>query len=222
MPCSYSRGIVAGLGELHSARIVMLDVKPGNVLLTDDGSAVLTDFGISRELKEATNFKVRADESRPRGKGTRVVHTLNHHLPALQTVNSQGTLVYMAPEQFEPMAAVGRPADMWGWAATLVHMLSGEPPFAGEPDHNISALVFREQQHPVVPFCASEVPGLEQLLEDCFQFNPAQRPTAEEALHRMDGILQQVGMVREHLGLVMSTCIWYMPVIASWLCLACM
>jgi serine/threonine protein kinase len=137
-----------------------------------------------------------------------MVHTLNHHLPALQTVNNQGTLVYMAPEQFEPMAAVGLPADMWGWAATLVHMLAGEPPFAGEPDHNISALVFRDQQHPEVPFCASQVPGLEQLLEDCFQFNPAQRPTAEEALHRLDGILQQVGMVREHLGLVMRSALF--------------
>jgi serine/threonine protein kinase len=134
-----------------------------------------------------------------------MVHTLNHHLPALQTVNSQGTLVYMAPEQFEPMAAVGRPADMWGWAATLVHMLAGEPPFAGEPDHNISALVFREQQHPEVPFCASEVPGLEQLLEDCFQFDPALRPTAAEALCRLDGILQQVGKGREHSALVMRS-----------------
>jgi serine/threonine protein kinase len=43
----------------------MLDVKPGNVLLTADGSAVLTDYGISRELKEATSFKVGADEPRP-------------------------------------------------------------------------------------------------------------------------------------------------------------
>lgn len=64
MPLSslrYGRGILAGLCELHSARIVMLDVKPSNVLLTEQGpqgQAVLTDFGISRDLKDQTRFKV--------------------------------------------------------------------------------------------------------------------------------------------------------------------
>ncbi len=69
--CSYARGVLAGLCELHSAGIAMLDVKPGNVLLADDGAPVLTDFGISRELRDATRF-----------------HTSSSH----------GTPVYMAPE----------------------------------------------------------------------------------------------------------------------------
>jgi serine/threonine protein kinase len=58
LPCSFARGILAGLCELHSARIAMLDVKPGNVLLADDGSPVLTDFGISRELRDASLMQV--------------------------------------------------------------------------------------------------------------------------------------------------------------------
>jgi serine/threonine protein kinase len=167
--CSYARGILAGLCELHSARIAMLDVKPGNVLLADDGSPVLTDFGISRELREATRF---------------------------QTSSTHGTPVYMAPEQFDSRAAVGRPADLWGWAATLVHMLAGEAPFATEPLHSISGLVLRDKQHPEVPLEALAAPGLEQLLLDCFQFEAGQRPTAEEALCRLDGIMHQVGGCR--------------------------
>ncbi len=167
MLCSLARGILAGLCELHSARIAMLDVKPGNVLLADDGSPVLTDFGISRELRDATRF---------------------------QTVTSHGTPVYMAPEQFDPRAAVGRPADLWGWAATLVHMLAGEAPFAGEPLHNIAGLVLTDRQHPEVPLEALAAPGLEQLLLNCFSWEPHQRPTAQQALERLEAIMQQVGV----------------------------
>jgi serine/threonine protein kinase len=56
--CSYARHILAGLCELHSAGIAMLDVQPSNVLLADDGSAVLAGFSASRQLPEATSFKV--------------------------------------------------------------------------------------------------------------------------------------------------------------------
>lgn len=42
--------ILRGLAHLHSAGIIMLDLKPGNVLVQDDGSAVLTDFGISKVI----------------------------------------------------------------------------------------------------------------------------------------------------------------------------
>jgi serine/threonine protein kinase len=146
----------------------MLDVKPGNVLLADDGTAVLTDFGISRELRDAVDG-------------------------CFHTSSSHGTPVYMAPEQFDLKAAVGCPADLWGWAATLVHMLAGEAPFEGEPLHRIPSLVCDAQQHPEVPLQALAVSGLEQLLEDCFSWAPEQRPTAGQALERLDGMLQQVG-----------------------------
>ncbi len=144
----------------------MLDVKPGNVLLADDGAPVLTDFGISRELREATR-----------------VHTSG-------TPRRAGTPMYMAPEQHEARAAMGRPADLWGWAATVVHMLAGEPPFADEPLHNIGGLVLRERRHPAVPTEALALPGLEQLLLDCFQREPGARPTAQQALQRLDELIQ--------------------------------
>jgi serine/threonine protein kinase len=176
---SYARGILAGLCELHSAGIAMLDVKPGNVLLADDGSPVLADFGISRELRDATRF---------------------------QTSSGLGTPVYMAPEQFDPAAHVGRPADVWGWAATLVHMLSGREPFAGVSVYSIGSLVIGSRQHPEVPAGAGQVPGLEQLLLDCFQFEAARRPTAQQALCRLGGIMLQVGGGDVSSGLLYSAC----------------
>jgi serine/threonine protein kinase len=45
-----AQNIAKGLEELHHLGVVMLDIKPDNVLLTRRNTAVLTDFGISREV----------------------------------------------------------------------------------------------------------------------------------------------------------------------------
>lgn len=48
----YSRDILVGLDELHSAGFVVLDVKPANVLISKHGDAVLSDFGLARALED--------------------------------------------------------------------------------------------------------------------------------------------------------------------------
>jgi serine/threonine protein kinase len=111
----------------------------------------------------------------------------------MQTTGRHGTPAYMAPEQFMPGADVGRPADLWGWAASVVHMLAGVAPFASQPLHAIPRLVCDARQQPAVPMEAMRVPGLDQLLRDCFAWEAQQRPTAAEALARLDMVLKQVG-----------------------------
>lgn len=115
----------------------------------------------------------------------------------VQTNASQGTPVYMAPEQHVAAeAGVGRQADMWGWAATMCHLLSGRPPFEECELHSIHHMVVAEGRHPEVPLEAMLAgDGLEQLLLDCFKRDPQARPTAEQALQRLDSIVMQ-GAVR--------------------------
>jgi serine/threonine protein kinase len=48
----YGCDILSGLAELHARGIVMLDLKPQNVLLDDSDRAVLADFGLARVLRE--------------------------------------------------------------------------------------------------------------------------------------------------------------------------
>lgn len=102
---SFALGLAGALVPVHRAGLVHRDVKPGNVLLADNGP-VLIDFGLAR----ATD-------------GTR--------LTAAGLV--AGTPSYLAPETVlgrSPTTAT----DIHGWAATVVYAASGASPFGAGPD----------------------------------------------------------------------------------------
>ncbi|MFP4217014.1 MAG: serine/threonine-protein kinase, partial [Phycisphaerae bacterium] len=99
-----ARQIAEALDYAHrlSPPVLHRDIKPGNIMVTSDGTAKLLDFGIARELKDSM---------------TRVT--------GQQTT---GTLLYMPPEQFagkDPTPA----SDVYALAATLYECLKGRPPF---------------------------------------------------------------------------------------------
>jgi serine/threonine protein kinase len=113
--------IAGGLAAAHAAGIVHRDVKPGNVLLAEDGTAKLTDFGISRASGDST---------------------------VTATGLLAGTPAYLAPEvaQGEPAT---RTSDLYSLGATLYCALEGTPPF-GE-DANPIALLYRIANNPAPP-----------------------------------------------------------------------
>ncbi|MCP4503772.1 MAG: protein kinase [Deltaproteobacteria bacterium] len=94
--------ISAGLEELHKNDIIHRDIKPENILISVDGRAVITDFGLART--------VFSDEQ------------ITTHGMAV------GTLPYISPEQL--LGKVDKRSDLYSLGATLFFALVGEPPFS--------------------------------------------------------------------------------------------
>jgi tetratricopeptide (TPR) repeat protein len=105
--------IAEGLHAAHEAGILHRDVKPSNVFVTSEGDAVLLDFGIAARDGD----------------------------PALTLGDSTlGTPWYMAPEQVDRTQRASAAVDVYGLAATLYHLLAGQPPYAGDALAVIAAL----------------------------------------------------------------------------------
>ena len=105
------RQIASALAAAHQAGIVHRDIKPGNVLLADDGTAKITDFGVSRAVGDDT---------------------------VTATGILLGTPAYLAPEVAQGNSA-GFPSDVFSLGSTLYTVLEGAPPF-GLSDNPIALL----------------------------------------------------------------------------------
>ncbi len=101
---AYAIEIARALGAAHARHIVHRDVKPQNVMIDEEGSAKVTDFGIARTLDEEG---LTADG--------RVL----------------GTTDYVSPEQALGQPVTGQ-SDLYSLGVVLYEMLTGEVPFKGE------------------------------------------------------------------------------------------
>ncbi len=157
-----------GLSAVHAVGVVHRDVKPSNVLVDDDATVKLIDFGVAH---------VADSSERSGGFTTRAGVVV-------------GTPHFMSPEQARG-AVVDARSDAWGLGATLYALLAGRPPFFGsddESDLDILARVVRDDIADIRTIAPSTSPATAALLAQLLCRDAAQRP----ALHAVAATLDDI------------------------------
>ncbi|MGW0805145.1 protein kinase domain-containing protein [Nonomuraea sp. NPDC002799] len=118
------RQVLSALRAAHAAGILHRDVKPSNILMTDDGRAVLTDFGIA---------------------------TLEGDPSLTSTGMVTGSPSFLAPERVRAVDS-GPASDLWSLGATLYACMVGRSPFErGDPMATLNALLTEEPDYRRIP-----------------------------------------------------------------------
>jgi serine/threonine-protein kinase len=151
--------IADALHSAHRHGVIHRDVKPENVLLTEDGEALLADFGIARALATASENAAR----------------VSGRISLTDTGFSVGTPAYMSPEQAAADSSLDGRSDVYALGAVLYEMLVGEPPFTGPTPAAVIARRFAEPVRPLRTVRPGIPPELESATLRALERAPADR-----------------------------------------------
>lgn len=102
----YADGILEALDYSHRAGVVHRDIKPGNVMITDNGTVKVMDFGIARAVSDSSST-------------------------VAETTQIIGTAAYFSPEQAKGESVDAR-TDLYSTGVVLYEMLTARQPFRGD------------------------------------------------------------------------------------------
>ncbi|CUA74299.1 poly(A) polymerase [Rhizoctonia solani] len=150
--------ICEGLAYLHHIGIVHGDLKGANVLVSDEGNAVLTDFGNSSLVDQTMKFT--------------------------QTTSSTSMTVRWSPAEIIAGNPPTETSDVYALGMTVLETLNGAIPYHTKQDITIILLVTVKKEPPERPECIPEgdesADKLWELLLGCWEYEPGERPSADE------------------------------------------
>ncbi|PYQ08135.1 MAG: hypothetical protein DMF82_02120 [Acidobacteria bacterium] len=172
--------LAQGLDHAHSEGIFHRDLKPGNVVLTEDGTPRLVDFGIAA-AREAES---------------------------LTTTGQLGTLPYLPPEVFRGEHADPAAIDVYGFGLLIHEALTGERPFvipAGFTPAAAAAVVgVKKLQSPAFELAETYPERLRELVRRATDPDPKARPSMREVRESLESLVERRGSASEPGRLVAS------------------
>jgi beta-lactam-binding protein with PASTA domain/serine/threonine protein kinase len=164
--CRVGAQVADAVSDAHNNGVVHRDIKPGNILKSQTGRYMITDFGIST-VTGATSGQT----------------------------NSVGfTAGYVAPETLSGEVA-STPADIYALGATMFHMMAGKPAFVDTDQHsNLLALAQRVINDPVPDLRPDGVPDeVCRIVEGAMAKRPQDRPTAAQLRDQLTAVVADLG-----------------------------
>ncbi len=143
--CEVVRQAAKGLDYIHHHGRVHRDVKPSNLILSEDGAVKILDLGLAR-VEEYPLQETISDADDILG-GSTVDLTRTHQI--------MGTLEYMSPEQVRDSRTVDQRADIYSLGCTLYKLLVGHSPFASSKSITALSQLLEHVQAPAPPIRAS-------------------------------------------------------------------
>ena len=163
--------IAGGLEAAHNNHIIHRDIKPQNILISKDGTAKVTDFGIAKAASSNTI-----------------------------TASAMGSVHYISPEQARGGFSDEK-SDVYSVGVTMYEMLSGTLPFTGESAVAVALAHIQEDAVPLAAMDATIPRGLSNIVAKCMQKKTELRyPSAADLIADLKMFLQdpagEYGIIR--------------------------
>ncbi|MEY3019998.1 MAG: hypothetical protein RLZZ272_982, partial [Actinomycetota bacterium] len=146
--------VCSALAYAHAQGLVHRDVKPGNILIADDGTVKVTDFGIARTVDKET---------------------------VTRTASVLGTAAYLSPEQAQGLEVDAR-SDLYSLGVVLYEALTGVTPFTGDSPVTVAYQHVQQSPRPPRTLEPSVSPAAEAIAMRALAKNPANRYQDAEAM----------------------------------------
>ena len=151
----YTKEMLEGLEYLHAHGIIHRDIKGGNILVDRNGICKLSDFGVSKKIKD--------------------------DLDKSNSYSIKGTPNYMAPEIVKNNDVITRFSDIWSLGCTVIEMINGKPPWSNiKNPFNVLFKIANSKSPPDIPKNCSF--NLRDFISCCLKINPYERLNVTQLL----------------------------------------